>query len=155
VLVQESCAIRENWNKLNNKMKTNQIKLWQLGGIAAAVLSIASADNLPTNVGWGKVVNNQSVMPGTDQKPFNSYNQPSLNTAGYVVFRARAKGPQPMSGIYSRNMLVPDETIRIADRTTVVPAPNNLAAEFNEFPSIPRISMTSQTIATRGVSKPT
>jgi hypothetical protein len=136
-------------------MKTNLIKLWQLGGIAAAALSIASADNLPANVAWGKVVNNQSAMPGTDAKPFNSYNQPSLNTAGYVVFRARAKGPQPMSGIYSRNMLSPGETIRIADRNTAVPAPNNLAAEFNEFPSIPRISMTSQTMATRGVSKPT
>lgn len=136
-------------------MKTNQIKLWQIGGIAAAMLSAASADNLPTNVGWGKIVNNQSVIPGTDAKPFNSYNQPSLNTAGYVVFRARAKGPQPMSGIYARNMLAPGETIRIADRTTAVPAPNNLAAEFNEFPSIPRISMTSQTMATRGVSKPT
>lgn len=135
-------------------MKTQQIKLWRIGGIAAAVLSMASADNLPTNAEWIQVVNNQSVVPGTDSKTFNSYNQPSLNTAGYVVFRARAKGPQPMSGIYARNMLAPGETIRIADRTTAVPAPNNLVAQFNEFPSIPRISMTSQTMATRGNSQP-
>lgn len=145
--------------ELTNIMKTNEIRLWRLGGGVAAALLMSSlpipADNLPTSVAWGKVVNNQNIIPGTVEKPFNSYNQPSLNTAGYVVFRARAKGPEPVSGIYVRNMLTLGDTIRIADRSTTVPAPNNLAAEFNEFPSIPRISMTSQTMATRGSSQPT
>lgn len=144
--------------ELTNIMKTNVIRLRQLGGGVVAALLISSqtapADNLPASVAWGKVVNNQSIIPGTDAKPFNSYNQPSLNTAGYVVFRARSKGPQPVSGIYARNMLAAGETIRIADRSTKVPAPNNLASEFNEFPSIPRISMKSQTMATRGNSQP-
>ncbi len=120
-----------------------------------------AADQLPQNVQWKTVVNNQAFVPGTDNKLFNSYNQPSVNSAGYVVMRARAKGPDPMSGIYTRNMLAPSDVLRIADRDTTVPAPNNtiyppdnLLSTFNEFPSIPRIAAKSQAIATRGNSKP-
>jgi hypothetical protein len=111
---------------------------------------------------WEKVANNLNSMPGAGTNTFNSYNQPSVNDSGFLVFRARSKGPNPVSGIYVRNLLVPDSPVeRIADRSTVVPPPNNtvyqsdgMLASFNEFPSIPRIDMRTKTIATRGNSTP-
>lgn len=146
-------------------MKASNRKSWQLSAAIAAALSMSAgalgADSLPAAVDWSTVVNNQAVVPGTAGKLFNSYNQPSLNDAGYLVFRARSKGPSPMSGIYVRNMLASGALARIADRTSAVPAPNNTTyapdytlAKFNEFPSIPRIGRSSQTIATRGSSQP-
>ncbi len=150
--------------KPTTKMKTNTTKNWQVGGMAAAIVSLFAPmihAYQPDTLKWEKAVNNNSIVPETSTL-FNSYNQPALNTSGYVVFRARGKGTEIVSGIYARDMQNPGATIRIADRTTPVPGPNNtnyppdnLLATFNEFPSIPRISMTSQTIATRGVSQPT
>jgi hypothetical protein len=49
----------------------------------------ASAEGLPTGAAWNKVVNNQNSIPGSGGVLFNSYNQPSVNTTGFVVFRAR------------------------------------------------------------------
>ena len=117
---------------------------------------------LPESYTWQKVVNNLDFVPGTDLKPFNSYNQPSVNASGLIVFRARSKGPEVMSGIYQRDMQAGGGGVqKIADRNTTVPAPNNTLyapddtlAKFNEFPSIPRISITTRTIATRGNSQP-
>lgn len=111
---------------------------------------------------WRTVVNNNELIPGST-KNFNSYNQPSINSKGLVVFRARSKGPNTESGIFTRDMVGNWGMInKIADRATVVPAPNNTLyapdntlATFNEFPSIPRIAMNSLTIATRGNSQPT
>jgi len=139
-------------------MNANKSRSWKLAAAIVAALSMTTeavaADVLPADVQWSTVVNNLVVIPGSPGKVFNSYNQPSLNEAGYLVFRARSKGTNPTSGIYARNMLSSGALLRIADRTTAVPAPNNTLAQFNEFPSIPRISMTSQTIATRGSSQP-
>ena len=116
---------------------------------------------LPESYAWQKVVNNFDLVPGTDSKPFNSYNQPSVNASGLIVFRARSKGPEVMSGIYQRDIKSGAGVEKIADRNTTVPAPNNTLyapddtlAKFNEFPSIPRISITTRTIATRGNSQP-
>jgi hypothetical protein len=111
---------------------------------------------------WRAVVNNNDLIPGS-AKNYNSYNQPSINSQGLVVFRARSKGPDTESGIWTRDMVTDSGEIKkIADRKTFVPAPNNTLyapdntlAAFNEFPSIPRIAMYSQTIATRGNSQPT
>lgn len=138
---------------------------------------------------WTTVVNNGDVMPGT-LDTFNSYNQPSVNELGVVVFRARSKGGdgggggkgkgggegtlayeinagtggsggsgnggnQPVHGIYSRNMLQQQAPIvRIFDKSTTVPQPNNNDATFIEFPAFPRIDMLTSTIVTRGSSKP-
>ena len=64
---------------------------------------------------WVTVVNNGDLAPGSDTKYFFSYNQPSINDSGQVVFRARAKpasgsggGSQgePLSGIFTRDMSV-------------------------------------------------
>lgn len=139
-------------------MNANTLQTCALAAAIVAAYPVMSAtavsDVLPDQVQWSTVVNNQDAVPGAPGKVFNSYNQPSLNTAGYLVFRARSRGPNPTSGIYARNMLTSGALLRIADRTTFVPAPNNTQAQFNEFPSIPRISMDTQTIATRGSSPP-
>ena len=98
-------------------------------------------------------------MPGAPgARTFNSYNQPSVNLDGLVVFRARSKGGdklgQPTHGIYTRDMLTGGEIVRVLDRTTEVPEPNNLGTTFVETPSFPRIDMESDTIATRGNHQP-
>jgi len=119
-----------------------------------AIVSPASAGPEFFSFDWSTAANNGDLLPGTD-KTFNSYNPPSINAEGLVVFRARSRGPQPMSGIYLRDMSARKSDIaRIADRDTEVPVPNNLAATFNEFPSIPRIGIASNIVATRGNSAP-
>lgn len=47
---------------------------------------------------WAPIVNNGDVMPGTESTLFNSYNQPSINDRGLVVFRARSKGQGSSKG---------------------------------------------------------
>ena len=105
---------------------------------------------------WTTVVNNGDVMPGTSVL-FNSYNQPSVNALGTVVFRARSKGgsgTEPVHGIYTRNMLRGTATERVFDKTSTVPSPNNNSATFIEFPSFPRIDLLTSTVLTRGTSQP-
>jgi len=138
---------------------------------------------------WTTVVNNNDSMPtrGCELdpekcRPFNSYNPPSVNEDGLVVFRARSRGGQgetnghngaadddqkgnggsgtehgnqPVHGIYTRDMSVyGSPIIRILDRKTEVPDPNNLGTTFVETPSFPRIDKNSATIATRGNHQP-
>ncbi len=109
---------------------------------------------------WKTVVNNGYTMPNSS-KLFNSYNQPSVNAGGLVVFRARSKGPQqPVRGIYERDMRVNGPLIEVTSVGSAVPQPNNTydsngaLAPFNEFPAFPRIDSGSPTIATRGQSQP-
>lgn len=109
---------------------------------------------------WKVVANNQTLMPDSPQLPFFSYNQPSVNSDGVVVFRGRAKSSTSGSGeiqrgIYATDACKPIKIYTVADTlTTQVPAPNNTSATFNEFPSIPRIDSHSGLIATRGQSAP-
>jgi hypothetical protein len=113
---------------------------------------------------WQTVVNNADIIPNTDPaKNFNSYNQPSINDAGLVVFRARSQGGQggqgPATGIFTRDMATPgNPIISVAVRGDVVPAPNTVTkpgpATFNEFPSFPRVDADSGTVAFRGQSTP-
>ena len=107
---------------------------------------------------WVTVVNNNDLMPGVT-RTFNSYNQPSVNVDGLVVIRARSRGGDGQGpathGIYTRDMSsVGSPIIRILDRTTLVPYPNNLDTTFVETPSFPRIDMSSATIATRANHQP-
>jgi hypothetical protein len=139
----------------------------------ASVLSVAllgaivfngSAQSAPRpRFDWATVVNNTDPMPGDPAgRTFNSYNQPSVNMNGLVVIRARSRGGQggqgggqPNHGIYTRDMKIPGSPIvRVLDRTTLVPQPNNLGTTFVETPSFPRIDMWSDTIATRGNHQP-
>ncbi len=109
---------------------------------------------------WTTVVNNNDPMPGAPGgRTFNSYNQPSVNLDGLVVIRARSRGGpplgQPTHGIYTRNMSGENNPIvKILDRSTLVPEPNNLSTTFVETPSFPRIDMDSDVIATRGNHQP-
>jgi hypothetical protein len=126
---------------------------------AAGPVSVDAAPPLPDAFSWATVVNNTDGMPGAPfDRTFNSYNQPSVNATGLVVIRARSKGGGGLPathGIYTRDMSVDGSPIvRILDRTTQVPHPNNLSAKFVETPSFPRIDMWSDTIATRGNHQP-
>jgi hypothetical protein len=145
-------------------MKVSRLAGLVSATLLAATISTGSPQAAPKpkpepTFDWFTVVNNNDVMPGAPgARTFNSYNQPSVNQDGLVVFRARSKGGdklgQPTHGIYTRDMLTGGEIVRILDRTTEVPEPNNLETTFVETPSFPRIDMESDTIATRGNHQP-
>jgi hypothetical protein len=118
---------------------------------------------------WETVVNNNYVVPDmmNGERTFNSYNPPSVCSAGVVVFRGRSTGRDkgPVSGIFKRTFggrrfEAKTEVIKVAARSanktesTLVPSPNNAESTFNEFPSIPRVSMETCVIATRGMHGP-
>jgi hypothetical protein len=124
-----------------------------------AFFASANAEAGPIGA-WRTVVNNGDLVPKTT-KNFNSYNQPSINDAGLVVFRARSQGGQggqgPATGIFTRDMATAGNPIvPIAMRGDEVPPPNNTnpTGKFNEFPSFPRIDANSGTLAFRGQSTP-
>lgn len=127
--------------------------------LAALVPARAETGHKPW-FGWTTVVNNNDTIPGTTpERTYNSYNQPSVSANGVVVFRARSKGGGGLGpathGIYTRDMADPENIIRqILDRTTEVPAPNNLATTFTETPAFPRIDRWWDTVATRGNHRP-
>jgi hypothetical protein len=123
----------------------------------------------PADVSWRTVANNGSLIPSATCSPdaitpsptcrvFNSFNQPSVNIRGLVVFRARSKGGgnqgEPLHGIYTRDMARGGTIVRILDRDTRVPQPNNRDTTFQETPSFPRIDLNSSSIATRGTHAP-
>lgn len=111
---------------------------------------------------WVTVVNNAISPPGAAGvgKNFFSYNQPSINSDGKAVFRARAKAPggaaggEPHRGVWAVDLCSSPALQTILDTETVVPDPNNLGSIFNETPSIPRIDISSPLIASRGNSQP-
>ena len=134
---------------------------------ASAITATSAAAPVMANFKWQTVVNNGDDMPTGNCIPttptippcrkFNSYNQPSLNEKRLVVFRARSKGGQggePVHGVYTRDMSRAGPIVKILDRGTLVPQPNNLNTMFVEPPSFPRIDMESRTIATRGNHQP-
>lgn len=63
-------------------------------------------------------------------------------------------GNQPVHGIYTRDMAIEGPVVRILDRGTLVPEPNNLGSKFVEPPSFPRIDIGTDTVATRGNHQP-
>ena len=107
--------------------------------------------------GWETVVNN-AVQDPRSGKLFNSYNQPSVNAKGLVVFRGRSKGGsgggEPAHGVYTRDMATKKPLKVVFDRATPVPQPNNLGTLFVEPPSFPRIDIHSDTLASRGSHAP-
>ncbi len=147
------------------KLKYIFRKITLLLAVGALIPEIACGDSF----NWRKVVDNNANPPGIATEKFFSYNQPSVNNNGLVVFRARAKKPtgaqgggEPTRGIFTRNMST-NTAIKVVASTKppydVVPKPNNITnpkpATFNEFPAFPRISMASNTLAFRGQSQPT
>jgi hypothetical protein len=112
---------------------------------------------IPAEPTWRTVANHGDNAPGVTAT-FNSYNQPAVNSSGLVAFRARTKG-EGARGVYSKNPVTSPNTLNVVADVkgglkSFVPAPNTQLAEFNEFPSVPRIGRTSNMIATRGQSVP-
>ncbi len=74
------------------------------------------------------------------------------------MIRARSKGGQglgqPVHGVYTRDMATAGPVVKILDRNTLVPQPNNLDSVFIEPPSFPRIDIGTDTVATRGNHQP-
>lgn len=143
-------------------MKTSILARTVSAALMGTIISVGIIQAAPVSepsLDWATVVNNNDLMPEAPMgRTFNSYNQPSVNMNGLVVFRARSKGGDkqgpPTHGIYTRDMLTGGEIVRILDRTTKVPDPNNLDTTFVETPSFPRIDKDSNTIATRGNHPP-
>ena len=136
-------------------MKSRYLQPLYVLGAATLAITVLAAPKPETPFEWMTVANNNDLIPPLEQRTFNSYNQPSVNANGLVVMRARSRGGPPLGpathGIYVRDMSDADsEIIRILDKTSAVPHPNNLGAKFTETPSFPRIDMHSATIATRG-----
>lgn len=112
---------------------------------------------------WETAVNNGRVAPGNDgTATFRSYNQPSTNDDGVMVFLARASsgggGPQ-VEGVYYYDRLGGGPVLKLFERGDPVPAPNNVLingnpSSFNEFPSTPRIGPNSNVVAHRGQHEP-
>jgi hypothetical protein len=122
-------------------------------GFASTQASLAQTLTVPA---WQIVVNNGVTVPG-DTRTFNSYNQPSVNINGLVVFRGRSKGGttgEPAHGIFLRNMTAGTAVETLFDRKTAVPQPDDTSATFTEPPSFPRIDIYSNTVASRGSHQP-
>lgn len=126
-------------------------------GLRIGTSNLSAEGKAPSpTLAWQVVVNNGVTVPG-DTRRFNSYNPPSVNVDGFVVFRARSKGGasgQPAHGVYTRDMAVKTPVTRLFDRQSDVPHPNNLGVTFHEAPSFPRIDMWSSTVASRGNHQP-
>lgn len=143
-------------------------RLGALSVLLAGAFGAPSALAVPT-LAWSTVVNNATLAPDGAGARFFSYNQPSVNDDGLVVFRGRARlpagtgsggggGGEPVRGIFSRDMsMAGSPLVTVASNRApndTVPAPNNLNATFTEFPAFPRIDARSSTIAFRGQSSP-
>lgn len=136
-------------------------RLALMAGVMALVPQAGVAQTTPWV--WATAVNIADAMPGTET-PFNSFNQPSVNGAGWVVLRARSKGSsgggEPRRGIYARQMgSTPGVITTVFDTTTPVPGPNNGGPDgapvpFTEFPAFARVGAQDETVATRGQSNP-
>jgi hypothetical protein len=123
------------------------------GGLSS-VLDARPAAAASSQFGWATVANLGDTPAGAPTA-FNSFNQPSVNESGVVVFRARTKGSQPVRGIYTMATQGGGHSLTtIAQVGESVPAPNNSSGTFNEFPSFPRIDATSTNVVTRGQSTP-
>ncbi|CRI62902.1 conserved exported hypothetical protein [Thiocapsa sp. KS1] len=152
-------------------MNTRKVQLaLTVLGVATLAVTAAGTQAVPPSppwFTWTTVVNNGDFMP-TDLcvptapatppcRTFNSYNQPSINANQVVVIRARSRGGQggqAVHGVYTRDMATTGPVVRILDRSTQVPQPNNLSSTFIEPPSFPRIDIGTDTVAARGNHQP-
>ncbi len=119
------------------------------------LLDSGAARAASSQLSWETIANSATVAPGT-ANAFNSFNQPSINQSGLVVFRARTAGSgSPVRGIYEASAAGGSPVVSaVAQVGDAVPDPNNSGGTFNEFPSFPRIGETGGAIVTRGQSTP-
>ena len=133
------------------------------GGVATIASGAGGGGGGPEQSPWRRIANISNEVPGGGQT-FSSFNQPSVNRQGVVVFRARTTGPgEPIRGIYLRRMQAENAPIEtVVERGDEVPGPNNTQtppgsgelASFLEFPSFPRIDAVLEILATRGQHEP-
>lgn len=153
------------WRALRVAMASSGvILLATCGGGGSTTPPVSGCTNAIGNATgkWVIVVNNTYMPPGDPSMNFFSYNQPSVNSNGEVVFRARAKipggsgssGAEPHRGVWVVDLCSSPALQTIVDNATLVPDPNNLGVTFTETPSIPRIDISSGLLATRGNSQP-
>ncbi|WP_455221003.1 hypothetical protein, partial [Kaarinaea lacus] len=150
-------------------MKPSNVRLLLIAVIAYILTSVPLCFAAPIpQPKWQVVVNNAFEIPDNPGRFYNSYNPPSINSEKLVVFRARSTGQQqgPVSGVYVRDMAEAGAILKVADRDSEVPQPNNTEypipggqgattlSTFNEFPSFPRIALTENSVATRGNHQP-
>jgi len=125
-------------------------------GMAFALSGLShGADALP--LPWETIVNNGDEAPGGDASDlFRSYNPPSMNDPGVVVFRARSAvlGNPQSAGLYWIDLGTVDPAVKLFFRGDAVPPPNNLGAAFIDFPSTPRIDPNGNLVASRGQHDP-
>lgn len=113
------------------------------------------------SVNWRTVANVKTMIPGTS-RTFNSFNQPSINQHGVVVFKGQSKGSSgPIVGIFTSDLSGTGaaQFVKVADNSTVVPDPNNTLyngapVTFTQFPSFPRIDQNVAVVAFRAQHKP-
>lgn len=128
----------------------------------AITLMLLATQGVAQQLTWSVGINNSDVAPGgAPTATFRSYNQPAINNAGLLVFRARssAGSAQQVDGIYQRNLAPLGPIVKLLTRSDAVSSPNNTLyngnpAAYMEFPSTPRIDATSNLIATRGQHQP-
>jgi hypothetical protein len=170
------------------RSRVRSIRLTETAALAIAACSTAalaqtSATISVARVGdpltWATVANTATVIPNGDGRTFNSFNQPSVNTRGFVVLRGRSKGSDsggggggettlttaaaaatPLHGIFSRDMARGGSLQMVFDKTTAVPPPSNVLysgapVAFTEFPAFPRLGISNNTILSRAQSQPT
>lgn len=146
---------------MNNNLSTRL----SAGALIGAVLSLAILAGAASNaqdIDWNKAVNDNDEAPdGRPGSTFFSYNQPSMNDDGMIVFRARSRdgtGSFVTSGIYRLDLFT-GVVERLFVRGDAVPDPNNTLvngepAAFNDFPSTPRIDPNGTLAASRGQHAP-
>lgn len=94
----------------------------------ALSLALFGAQAEAQQLNWTVGVNNADVAPGgVAGATFKSYNQPAINNAGLMVFRARSStgSAQQVDGIYQRSPFPPGPIIKLLTRGDAVPSPNN------------------------------
>lgn len=130
--------------------------------VATVLLALPAVSSGQAVFEWRVVTDNTREIPGFAGRMLNSYNDPSVNSQGLVVFRARSTGKQggPIRGIFAREMAEGRPLYNVYLAQAVVPWPNNAAyngaeGRFNEFPSFARVDAGSPTIVTRGQTQPT
>lgn len=159
---------------MENRLARTLVHTLRAAAVSAAAIAIAQPIS---TFRWQTVANRNSPMPNSVGRTYNSFNQPSVNAKGLVLFRARSRGGPPLGpparGIFTRDMAFGNATndalwtvaggsMELSRGATQVPYPNNTfypatsgsLASFIEFPSIPRIGIHSNAIATRANHQP-